>query len=218
MPISLRLAADHVASLPPLDGVEFRRETDPTVMALAQQRPYDTMRARFDDGHRAYVARRDGAVIAWGWVATRTAAIGEMGATFTIPRGERYLWNFVTLSAHRGRGIYPRMLQAILRAEGETVERFWIACAPENRASGSGIAKAGFTAQAELSFDVNGRPAVRPLAREGTAVLSRALGIRETDEALTPCWRCVRAGRGAMACAEGQCRCDYQEPRSGCAA
>lgn len=218
MPFAMRHRDDPMPELAPLPGLEVHQVWDADFMARLQDRARDVIEQRFADGHRAYVAWMNEEAAAWGWVATRTAAIGEMGATFTIPRGERYLWNFVTLPAHRGRGIYPRMLQAILRAEGETVERFWIAYAPENRASGSGIAKAGFTAQAELSFDVNGRPAVRPLAREGTAVLSRALGIRETDEALTPCWRCVRAGRGAMACAEGQCRCDYQEPRSGCAA
>jgi hypothetical protein len=59
------------------------------------------MTRRFDAGHRAYVALLNGRPAAWGWVATRSADIGELGATFAIPAGERYLWNFVTLASHR---------------------------------------------------------------------------------------------------------------------
>lgn len=218
MPFAMRHRDDSMPELTPLAALEVHQVWDADFMARLQGRSAETIQQRFADGHRAYVAWVNEEPAAWGWVATRTATIGEMSATFSLPRRERYLWNFVTLPAHRGRGIYPRMLQAIVRAEAATAERFWIAYAPENRASGSGIAKAGFTAQAEMSFDVNGQPALRPMQRGGAARVSRVLGIRETSEPLTPCWRCVRAGRGAMACAEGQCRCDYQEPKSGCAA
>jgi len=173
---------------------------------------------RFAEGHRAYVASRTGEAAAWGWIATQTARIGELESSFAIPTGERYLWNFVTLPAHRGLGIYPRLLQAIVRAEAREAERFWIACAPENRASGGGIAKAGFTPLAEMSFDADGRPAVHALVPGGGIVSSRVLGLPVSDEPLAPCWRCVRAGRGAMTCAAGVCRCDYQQPKSGCAA
>jgi GNAT superfamily N-acetyltransferase len=204
-----------LASLPAL---EVHRVWDADFMAGLQTRAVETIEQRFADGHRAYVAWVHEEPAAWGWVATRTATIGELSATFSLSRDERYLWNFVTLAAFRGQGIYPRLLQAIVRAEAATAERFWIAYAPENHASGSGIAKAGFSAQAEVSFDLNGRPALRPIARGGATLASRVLGIRETSETLAPCWRCVRAGRGGMACAAGQCRCDYQEPKSGCAA
>jgi GNAT superfamily N-acetyltransferase len=164
------------------------------------------------------VAWRDGEPAAWGWVATRTAEIGELGSAFAIPRGERYLWNFVTLPAHRGLGIYPRLLEAIVRAESREAERFWIAYAPENHASGAGIRKAGFVALAELSFGPDGAAAVRGLIPGAGRVAARVLGLPEAAAPLAPCWRCVRAGRGAMSCAAGSCRCDYQQPRSGCAA
>ena len=58
----------------------------------------------------------------------------------------------------------------------------------------------------------------RALTPDGARTASRVLGIRESAEPLAPCWRCVRAGRGAMSCAPGNCRCDYQQPTSGCAA
>ncbi|HEV2642427.1 MAG TPA: hypothetical protein VGT98_06960 [Candidatus Elarobacter sp.] len=187
-------------------------------MAALQQRAEVDMARRLDAGHRAYVAVCDGQRAAWGWVATRSAEIGEVGASFTLPAGERYLWNFVTLANFRGRGIYPRLLEAIVRAESREAARFWIAYAPENRASGAGIRKAGFVDLAELSFDASGRAALTPLLPGGARVASRVLGLPEARESLAPCWRCVRAGRGSMSCAPDQCRCDYQRPASGCAA
>jgi hypothetical protein len=105
-----------------------------------------------------------------------------------------------------------------VRAESPEAERFWIAYAPENHASGAGIMKAGFVDLAELSFDGSGRAALRSLLPGGARVASRVLGLPEAREALAPCWRCVRARRGSMSCASGQCRCDYQRPTSGCAA
>ena len=218
MPFAIRHRDDPMPALAPLDSLEVHEVWDADFMARLQGRTTEEMEQRFADGHRAYVAWWDEEPAAWGWVATRGASIGELGATFIIPDGERYLWNFVTLPSHRGLGIYSRLLQAILRAESREAERFWIGYAPENHASGSGIAKAGFVAQAEMSFDASGRAAVQAIAPGGGAAVSRVFGIRETTEPLTPCWRCVRAGRGAMACAEGQCRCDYQQPKSGCAA
>jgi GNAT superfamily N-acetyltransferase len=204
-------------TLSPLDALEIHHVWDVSFMAELQRRAERDIADRFIDWHRPYVAWHDGEPAAFGWVATRSASIGELGATFTIPEGERYLWNFVTLPAHRGLGIYPRLLQAIVDAESRDAERFWIGYAPENHASGSGIAKAGFATLAEMSFDAQGRPALRAMTPGGAARASRVLGIRETTEPLTPCWRCVRAGRPGMYCAEGICRCDYQRPESACA-
>jgi GNAT superfamily N-acetyltransferase len=218
MPFAARHRNDPIPALTPLSGFSVRREVDPRVMANLQRRSVDEMTRRFEAGHRAYVALIDGESAAWGWVATRSAEIGELNTAFVISAGERYLWNFVTLEAYRGRGIYPRLLEAIINAESAEAERFWIAYAPENRASGAGILRAGFVALAELSFAKRGRAALSPLIAGGAAVAARVLGLHETSERLTPCWRCVRAGRPNMFCADGSCECDYQRPNSGCAA
>jgi GNAT superfamily N-acetyltransferase len=216
MSFATRHRDDPMPVLPELRALTTTRESDAELMALLQGKATDEIARRYDAGHRAYVARLNGAPAGWGWVATRIASIGELGATFTMPERDRYLWNFVTLPSHRGLGIYPRLLQAIVRAESDEAERFWIAYAPENHASGSGIAKAGFLALADMSFDGEGRPALRALLPGGATLASRMLGLRETTDALTPCWRCVRAGRIGMSCAEGTCQCDYQRPQSGC--
>ena len=218
MPFAARHHTDPTPTLAPLAGLEVRREQCSATMAALQGRPESDIQRRFDAGNRAYVAYLNGEAAAFGWVATRSAEIGELGSTFAIPAGERYLWNFVTLAPFRGLGIYPRLVDAIVRRESREAQRFWIAYAPENHASGSGIRKAGFTDLAELSFDAEGRPALRSIVPGAAHVVSRLIGVPEAHDALTPCWRCVRAGRGVMYCAPGQCQCDYQVPASGCAA
>ena len=150
--------------------------------------------------------------------ARRELRSGRLVAVITIPPGERYLWNFVTLKAFRGLGIYPRLLQAIVRAESATAEKFWIAYAPENHASGAGIGKAGFVPVAELSFDRAQRPALQSMRTGGAEEASRMIGLPIATESLTKCWRCARAGRADMSCNPDTCRCDYQQPERGCAA
>ena len=218
MPLAIRHRDDPTPAIAPLPGLLVSRESDAGVMAALQGKPLAEMERRFAAGHRAYVAWWRGERAAWGWVATRSAEIGELASTFTVPRGERYLWNFVTLATYRGLGIYPRLLDAIVRAESDEAERFWVAYAPENHASGAGIRKAGFAMVADLSFDAEGRPAVRALRQTRDTDAARVLGLPQVEAALAQCWRCVRAGRGAMSCAPESCRCDYQQPKSGCAA
>jgi GNAT superfamily N-acetyltransferase len=185
-------------------------------MAALQSRTVHEMTQRFADGHRAYVAWRAGEAAAWGWVATRTARIGELESTFGIPAGERYLWNFVTLAAHRGQGIYPRLLNGIVAAESDA-NQYWVAYAPENHASGTGIRKAGFVDVAELSFDVSGRPAVRDIVKGGAVAAAKLLGLRAADDELAHCWRCaVKAAPNPASCHAGPCCCDYQRPATAC--
>jgi GNAT superfamily N-acetyltransferase len=103
------------------------------------------MARRLAGGHRAYVARWDGEPVGSGWNATRDASIGELRLAFALPPGERYLWDFVTLPPWRGRGIYPRLLQAVLAAESAEASRFWIGHDLGNTPSRKGILAAGFT-------------------------------------------------------------------------
>ena len=214
MPLAIRHRDDAVAPLAPVEGMSVRRERDAEVMARLQDKAVAEMGARMVGGHRAYVAAIYGADAAFGWVATRHARIGELGLAFDVPPGERYLWNFVTLPAFRGRGIYPRLLDAIVRAESAEAEAFWIVRAPENGASGAGIARAGFVEVAQLSFDESGRAAVGGLAGTETA---RMLEVAHVRGDLAPCWRCARAGKAwLMMCPPGECACDYQRADAGC--
>lgn len=218
MALALRRRDDTIAAMTPLLQLSVRLETDPAVMARLQGKPIEEMTRRFARGHRAYVGCWNGAPVSWGWVATRDAEIGELRITFAIAAGERYLWNFVTLASHRGLGIYPRLLNEIVTAESSDAERFWIAYAPENKASASGIRKAGFVPVAELSFGANGGPAVRVLSpAEPTA--ARMFDLPQVSD-LSACWRCGRARNTTeTGCATStSCCCDYQRPEVPCVA
>ena len=71
---------------------------------------------------------------------------------------------FVTCAAWRGRGIYPRLLQAIILAEAAGTERFWILHEWSNEASKGGISKAGFQAAAIVYDRRDGSLGIGPVA------------------------------------------------------
>ena len=218
MALALRLRDDMVPEMTPLPQLSVRRESDPAAMARLQGKSIDEMRRRFAKNHRAYVGLWNNELVSWGWVATSEAEIGELRINFAIPEGERYLWNFVTLASRRGLGIYPRLLDEIVRAESTEAERFWIAYAPENRASGSGIRKAGFVTVAELSFDASGRPAVQVVSPDEVAA-ARMFGLPQATK-VSACWRCARAPIKTENSCETttSCCCDYRRPEVTCAA
>lgn len=218
MPIAFRHRSDASPFKTPVEGMAVHRESDPMVMSQLQGRQLSEIESRFASGHRAYLATIDGVPAAWGWVATSSATIGELKASFSLPSTDRYLWNFVTLAAFRGRGIYPQLLDAIVEAESVDGERFWIAYAPENHASGIGIKKAGFELIADLSFDRAGRPVVRDIRTDGGSAASRLLGLPAITEAVAQCWKCARGPEPATSsCASGVCSCDYQRAEQVCA-
>lgn len=222
MPIAVRSRIDPVPEIGALPHLTIRREYNAAVMAALQQRDVSDAERRFNEQHRAYIACLEDQPVAWGWVATNRAAIGELGFAFALPNRERYLWNFVTLAPFRGRGIYPRLVDAIVRQESASADRFWIVYAPENHASGAGVRRAGFVDVADLSFAPDGTPALYDLLPGGARIAASVLGVAASTTPLAPCWRCEKPRatdkRAGRSCATGQCRCDYQVPRSGCAA
>lgn len=192
-------------ALPDLPAFHVRAPEDGQVLvALAGLTPAEVARRRAA-GHRAYVGYLGGTPVAYGWVATRRASIGELTLEFALPAGSRYLWDFATLPAFRGLGIYPHLLSAIAALESPPATRLWIIHAPENLPSGVGIARAGFEIVADLSFSAGGRPSLAVSGnRERAEIGAALLGLPLTDDALSPCWRC-----GSLSC--------EQDPDGGCA-
>lgn len=135
---------DPLPKLNPLDG--FLAAVNDDVNLLAQLHNLDTveMQRRFDEDNLCYVAYLNGVPAGYGWVATMVARIIEVGLSWTLAPQDRHLWDFVTLPAYRGRGVYPHLLQAILRTESQKAEHFWIGHSGNNLASQRGIIKAGF--------------------------------------------------------------------------
>jgi GNAT superfamily N-acetyltransferase len=187
-----------------LDG--FRAAASDDAVLLATLSGYDVHEAqrRLHSHHRPYVASIGTTPVAYGWVSLEGAAIGELGVQVTLPAGNRYLWDFAALPDWRNRGIYPRLLQAILQIERQTAEQFWI-IHTGNGASQAGIGKAGFRPVGELSFRRNGGAGLVPgglherasagAALLGVPLIEEVLIMKATEQPLAPCWRCVIAAR-----------------------
>lgn len=188
---------DPLPDLSPWPGFSVVAMTDDSLMAGLNRLSVEEVRTRRAQGHRPYVAYVYNAPVAYGWVATRQATIGELRLAFAIPKGNRYLWDFATSPWWQGRGMYPRLLQTILRREMGAASRFWIIHAPENLPSGKGIGKAGFSAVGQLSFQRDGSVGLAPYegsqAVERAAIGGQMLGVPLVNTALAPCWN-----RGAV--------------------
>jgi GNAT superfamily N-acetyltransferase len=154
---------------------------------------------RLAGGHRPYLGLIGGKPVAYGWLATRQADIGELKLTFRLPAQHRYLWDFATLPAWRGRGIYPHLLQAILGHATSQAGYFWIIHAPENGPSRSGIRKAGFTSVGQLSLDRTGQVALDGVGEwERVRAAVALFHVPLAHAALSPCWHCGGADYPAL--------------------
>jgi GNAT superfamily N-acetyltransferase len=201
---------DQLPVLTRIEGFFAGPTEDAALLARLARLEVAEVQRRLDEGHHAYIAWLKGQAVAYGWVATQTAHVGELDLTISLlapngaaaaqhgaPRGaDRYLWDFATLPDWRGRGIYPRLLQAILTTEQKNAERFWIIAAPENRASSAGISKAGFASVAHLSFQAAGQAGLVAIGsgeRIGAAATLLQVPVLQADPrfALTPCWHCA---------------------------
>ena len=160
---------DALPMLAPPPGIVMAPGRNADDVAAAMGTGSDRVRERMQRHHQPWLMWMGDDPIGWGWVATREAAIAELGVTLTLPPGDRYLWDFMILPAWRGRGLYPALLRAILSEE--EAARFWIGHDAGNTASARGIAKAGFrsvgsvrrTAHDQLEF-VPHDPSERALA------------------------------------------------------
>jgi GNAT superfamily N-acetyltransferase len=87
----------------------------------------------------------DDAIAAYGWVTLGPERAGELEREFNLEEDEAYLWDFATLPAWQGRGLYSALLsQIIRRLADEGVPRIWIGASRLNRPSVRGMANAGF--------------------------------------------------------------------------
>jgi RimJ/RimL family protein N-acetyltransferase len=140
---------DPLPNLSPLPTFSAHLSTDTQLIAHLANRSPQIITTRFQTGNRLYLAFMGEVPVAYGWMATQKGSISALQLSFAIPSGNSYLYNFQTFPEWRGRGIYPRLLQAIIHQE-QLVHRFWIGYMPDNEASGRGIRKAGFHMVSDL--------------------------------------------------------------------
>ncbi|HZW69423.1 MAG TPA: N-acetyltransferase [Hanamia sp.] len=151
----------------------------------------DDVTNRLLNRHVAFVAYVNNQPAAFGWMATQKAKIGELNHEIVLPEGNRYLWNFRTLEAFRGLGIYPALLQYIIQSEIERAERFWIIHAPENKSSLSGIIKAGFQFVGTLFTNEEGIAAIETTAlSDDCRSILNYMNIKISESLPASCWNC----------------------------
>ena len=181
-------------TLPPLVPVpHFHAAASRDALLIARVTGLDPaqVQERLAAGHQPYLAYIGTAPVGYGWVAQQAAEIGELDLRFALPPTERYLWDFATLPAWQGYGIYPRLLQSIIAQQAPSIERVWIIYAPENTPSGAGMGKAGLEVVGQLSFGREGRVGLAPLGRPERAQAGAALlGVPLSAYRLAPCWSC----------------------------
>ncbi|MBO9684378.1 MAG: N-acetyltransferase [Flavisolibacter sp.] len=131
-------------------GLTIEECTNLELLAFMANTSVQDVIKRIANDHIAFVAYIHNVPAAFGWMARGKAFVGELNHEIILPLRNRYLWNFRTMEAFRGRGIYPALLQFIIRFEQGKADTFWIIHAPENKASLKGIQKAGFNLVGQL--------------------------------------------------------------------
>ncbi len=183
---------DNFIALDSLPGFTAGPALDTHELAEINHISHAEVMSRLMNGHRPYVAQMDGQPVVYGWLATSKISIGELDIQVELPQDDRYLWDFATLPAWQGHGLYPRLLQSILEQESQNAKRFWIIHAPENLPSGAGLGKAGFEFVGQLSYTVDGKVGLAPYAdtTERARVGADLLQVPLIESVLAPCWTC----------------------------
>ncbi len=141
-------------SVQPLLPTTFRRLGPEYAGLLAETQDgssSEEILRRFQTGRRCYSAWVQEKLCAYGWVSFDEEMVGELDLRIRLLPGEAYIWDCFTLPTYRQQHLYSAVLIHILgelRADG--FRRAWIGADLDNLPSQHGIARAGFTAVADL--------------------------------------------------------------------
>ena len=179
----------NLPTLSVIPGFIFEATDDIDLLSELCNLSADVVRKRLANDNTAYVARLQSRPVSFGWVASGKAYIGELSHELVVPDNERYLWNFRTLEGNRGLGIYPRLLQYIIKEE--LARALWIIHAPENTSSLKGILKGGFSKVGQLLVGESLLPEVTILS-DDPSVLDGLVYMDFTinNKAQSSCWNC----------------------------
>ena len=167
---------DPLPALPQIPALVVEPVAAARIAREAIDLPPHEIRERMARGHVPWLARIGREPVGWGWSAASEFAIGELGIARVLPPRTRYLWDFFTRPEQRGRGIYPRLLQAMILGEPE-VNQFWIGHDLDNMGSARGIAKAGFGEVGVLYREEGGFALVPSGALERAAAASELFDL-----------------------------------------
>ena len=199
-------------SLKKVRGLHIIESSNERLLAALASTSVSNIRDRMANGHKAFIAFIDDQPAAFGWMATKEARIGELDHQLKLPRDHRYLWNFRTLEKFRGMGIYPALLQYMIKNESSKAQHFWIIHAPENQASLNGILKAGFHFVGTLYINANGIVSIsNEFIGASSQVLKNEMNFIPSDATPASCWNCsspyLTKRRAICCCATAEKKC-----------
>ncbi len=198
--------SEALPELPRINGLHIEVSTDISLLMELGEISKESVLDRFARNHIAFVAFLNNVPAAFGWMARSKAFIGELNQMVVLPEGNRYLWNFRTVAAFRGKGIYPALLQFILKYEAAQANQFWIIHAPENKASRNGIVKAGFKYVGQLFVVPGGQTGFKAskVTIDETHLI-QSMGFSPAEDMEASCWNCnspYLKNRSATCCCE----------------
>ena len=88
---------DALPALRGLDAFNVDRFATVDELSLLTGLGADEINKRIQDGNTCYLARLNGAPVAYGWVARSAADIGELELPFHVDERNRCLWDFQTV-------------------------------------------------------------------------------------------------------------------------
>ncbi len=169
-------------------GLRIEESTNVDLLAWMGTTTVADIIKRIANDHTAFVAYINNTPAAFGWMARGKALVGELAHELVLPIGNRYLWNFRTMEAFRGLGIYPALLQYIIQFE--KANRFWIIHAPENKSSLRGIKKAGFHYVGRLYSNKGVATIENTSLSQSIDTLLAEMDIVLSEEQPASCWNC----------------------------
>ena len=99
----------------------------------------DLVAERLARGVRCFVVRIDGGIAGYGWLSAGPEWIGELQLEIKPREREGYIWNCVTLDAHRRQGVFRSLVTGMsLAGRRYGMRRMWIGSVaiPAERALG----------------------------------------------------------------------------------
>lgn len=170
---------------------EIKKIFDIPVLSNLTSLSHAALENRFETGNEAWVLFHQDTPVSFGWISRGRVSIGELEKELLLPQGDAYFWNFRTLEAHRGKGFYPQLLQAMIRNEIRISVRLWIIAAPENRSSFKGIIKSGFTPVGVLAYNDQQGIVLSAFRNDNRADAgAKVFDVPLDDGPVRPCWSC----------------------------
>jgi GNAT superfamily N-acetyltransferase len=106
------------------------KEVDPITAPLitsAMGAEGELVEARLARGCRCFGAWLGDDLAGYGWLSTGPEWIGEIELEITPAQGEAYVWNCVTLTRHRRKGVFRGLIDNLVaQGQKEGFKRLWI--------------------------------------------------------------------------------------------